>query len=329
VSGLTHGGLFEGYGGTTMAAETVLGPLDRRWHSDIKPASVALLAHHHPDVPNLGDLTAIDWTQVEPVDVLTASWPCQPHSSAGKQLGEEDPRALWPHVADAIAALRPRVVLGETVDRIAGSGELRRVTRSLAALGYVGAWRCVSAAAVGAPHLRPRCFIAAVDPGRFDPPATGAGAARFPFRLSPDALLPTPTARDGRRGAGWGDQPGRPLSETIHRFLGSYDADETDWLTYRAGIRRWGDTLGRPAPAPLVASLRAPYGPALSARFCEWLMGLPEGWVTGVGGLGVREVSDRVAQIDLLGDGVVPQQGAAAFAACLDDLVATTGEVAA
>ena len=161
---LTHAGLFEGYGGTTMAAELALGPLDTRWYSDIKPASVALLAHRLPGIPNLGDMTEIDYTTAPRVDVLTASWPCQPHSSAGKRLGEKDPRALWPHVARAIEQLRPAIFLGENVARIAGNGELRRVVRALADIGYVGAWRCVRASDVGAPHRRDRCFVAAVDP---------------------------------------------------------------------------------------------------------------------------------------------------------------------
>lgn len=164
MSGLTHAGLFEGYGGTTMAAELALGPLDTRWCSDIKPASVALLAHRYPGVPNLGDMTEIDYAAAPRVDVLTASWPCQPHSSAGKRLGEADPRALWPHVARAVAHLRPALFLGENVARVAGNGELRRVVRALAELGYVGAWRCVRASDVGAPHRRDRCFVVAVDP---------------------------------------------------------------------------------------------------------------------------------------------------------------------
>lgn len=103
---LTHVGLFEGYGGTSMAAATALGELNTLWVSDIKPAACTLLDHHRPDVPNLGDITRLfpydrkglngdpHWQPVDErvhehgsPDVLTASWPCQPHSSAGKRLG--------------------------------------------------------------------------------------------------------------------------------------------------------------------------------------------------------------------------------------------------
>ena len=159
---MKHGGLFEGYGGTTSAAEKIFGPLDRAWYSDIKPASVTLLEASSPrrPQPRRHDHRRLD--QVEPVDVLTASWPCQPHASAGKRLGAEDPRALWPHVILAIDAVRPAYFCGENVARIAGNGELRRVVRTLADLGYMGAWRCITAASVGAPHKRDRCFVVAV-----------------------------------------------------------------------------------------------------------------------------------------------------------------------
>jgi DNA (cytosine-5)-methyltransferase 1 len=155
------GSLFTGFGGLDLAAQDVLGG-DVVWHCDIKPAAVALLEHRFPGVPNLGDITAIDWTRVSPVDLLTFGWPCQPHSSAGLRLGEADPRALLPEVLRCVAHLRPRVLLGENVARVTSNGELRRALRALAQIGYVGAWRCVTAAEVGAPHRRDRLALVAV-----------------------------------------------------------------------------------------------------------------------------------------------------------------------
>jgi DNA (cytosine-5)-methyltransferase 1 len=81
------GGLFSGYGGFEMAARTVFGGTVA-WHSEIDPAASKILAHHWPDVPNLGDITTVDWTSVESVDVLTGGSPCQDVSAAGlKALG--------------------------------------------------------------------------------------------------------------------------------------------------------------------------------------------------------------------------------------------------
>jgi DNA (cytosine-5)-methyltransferase 1 len=68
--------LCTGYGGLDMAAVAVLGGTVR-WVSDIEPGPCALLAYRHPGVPNLGDLTAVDWGDAidSPVDVLTAGYP--------------------------------------------------------------------------------------------------------------------------------------------------------------------------------------------------------------------------------------------------------------
>lgn len=132
------------------------------WVSDIKPAAEYLLSYRYPDIPNLGDIKLVDWSAVEPIDVLVGSWPCQPHSPAGKRKGIEDPRDLWPWYLKAIRELKPRLFFGENVARICTNGELARVARSLAEIGYLVAWHTNTAESVGAPHKRQRTFIVAV-----------------------------------------------------------------------------------------------------------------------------------------------------------------------
>ena len=85
--------------------------------SDIEPGPQAILAHHHPDVPNLGDITRIDWTQVEPVDVICGGSPCTDLSLAGARAGmSKDTRSgLWESMFHAITAIRPRLVVWENV----------------------------------------------------------------------------------------------------------------------------------------------------------------------------------------------------------------------
>ena len=73
------------------------------WVSEIEPAACSIIERAHPSVPNLGDLKAIDWATVEPVDIITAGYPCQPFSHAGKRKGTDDPRrqtgpATLPHM---------------------------------------------------------------------------------------------------------------------------------------------------------------------------------------------------------------------------------------
>ena len=112
---LSVGSLCTGYGGLEMGLETVHGDIDLRFVSDIDKDVNTLLAHYHPNTPNLGDLTAVKWADIEPVDVLCAGYPCQPFSTAGKRKGLEDERAIFEYIADGISVLRPRNVFLENV----------------------------------------------------------------------------------------------------------------------------------------------------------------------------------------------------------------------
>ncbi len=96
------------------------------------------------------------------VDVVTGGFPCQPHSVAGKQLGADDPRDMWPETADVLRRVRPPFAFLENVPGLASSGYLGRVLGDLAELGFDAEWTVRSAADVGAPHLRKRLWILAV-----------------------------------------------------------------------------------------------------------------------------------------------------------------------
>jgi DNA (cytosine-5)-methyltransferase 1 len=110
------GSLFSGYSGLDLAVDAFFGS-ETVWVSDIDPGACKILAHHWPDLPNLGDITRIDWQQVEPVDILTGGFPCQDLSHAGKRAGLKPGTrsGLWSHMAYAIQQLRPRYVIAENV----------------------------------------------------------------------------------------------------------------------------------------------------------------------------------------------------------------------
>jgi len=161
---LTVGSLFAGIGGLDLGLERA--GMTVRWQSEIDPHACRVLGKHWPDVPNHGDITTIDWSTVEPVDVICGGYPCQPFSLAGVRQGESDPRHLWPHFARAIRELRPRYALLENVPGHLSLG-FGRVLGDLAELGFDAEWDCIPAAAVGAPHLRYRVFVVAhADGGR-------------------------------------------------------------------------------------------------------------------------------------------------------------------
>ena len=155
---LTVGSLFSGIGGLDLGLERA--GMTVKWHSEIDPYACRVLKKHWPTVPNLGNIKNIDWSTVEPVDLIAGGYPCQPFSTAGKRQGEKDERHLWPYFLRAIGELRPRYALLENVRGHLSMG-FDRVLGDLAEIGYDAEWQIVSAASVGAPHRRDRIVIVA------------------------------------------------------------------------------------------------------------------------------------------------------------------------
>jgi len=163
---MTHGDLFSGIGGFALAARWM--GWRTAWFSEIDPFASRVLAHHWPDVPNYGDITRIDWATVEPVDILTAGFPCQPHSVAGLKQASRDTRDLSGEVVRAIGSLRPRWALLENVPGLLGSEKgqfFRRFLGQVAEIGYDAEWGVLAASDVGAPHTRERLWIVAYPHG--------------------------------------------------------------------------------------------------------------------------------------------------------------------
>ncbi|MDO8671262.1 MAG: DNA (cytosine-5-)-methyltransferase [Dehalococcoidia bacterium] len=158
TTALTVGSLFAGIGGIEKGLEDA--GCKVIWQVENDEWCRRVLTKHWPDVPKYGDIREVDFASLERPDILAGGWPCQPCSVAGKQLGQQDARWLWPEFVRAIRILRPRYILAENVP-----GLLRRafsdVLRDLAECGYDAEWTSLSAAAVGAPHIRERIWIVA------------------------------------------------------------------------------------------------------------------------------------------------------------------------
>lgn len=152
------GSLCTGYGGLDMAVEAYFGA-ETVWTSDYdKYASIVI--KERLNKPNLGNIKEIKWDEVEPIDILTAGYPCQPFSIAGNRKGENDPRHIWPYIKEGISALRPSIVILENVKNHLNLG-FDKVLNDLTSIGYDARWHIVRAADIGAPHHRRRLFAVA------------------------------------------------------------------------------------------------------------------------------------------------------------------------
>ena len=90
------------------------------------------------------------------VDVVTAGFPCQPFSVAGKRRGAEDERNMWPFTRDTIRIVKPRWCFLENVPGLISSGYFGTIISDLAEIGYDARWTVLGAKDVGAPHKRDR-----------------------------------------------------------------------------------------------------------------------------------------------------------------------------
>ena len=183
---LTIGSLFSGYLGLDLGVRSVFPDAREAWVSDVDKGANKILAHRAPGVPNLGDITAIDWAAVEPVDIITGGSPCQDLSQAGRRAGMAagTRSGLWESMREAVAVLKPRLVVWENVRGalsasatselehcpgcMGGAGHARpplralgRVLGDLADLGYDAQWYGLRAADLGACHARWRVFVMA------------------------------------------------------------------------------------------------------------------------------------------------------------------------
>jgi DNA (cytosine-5)-methyltransferase 1 len=164
---MSHVDLCSGIGGFALGFEWA-GLSKPVLFCDIEPWSRKVLSKHWPDVPIAHDVKELanDPARLVPdCDILTAGYPCQPFSVAGKQRGKEDPRHIYLHISQIIARKRPAFVVLENVFGHLSLG-LDEVLNDLANKDYAArAFIFPSGAIVGAPHHRNRIFIIARNVG--------------------------------------------------------------------------------------------------------------------------------------------------------------------
>jgi len=284
------------------------------WMADIdKYASLAI--EERWKKPNLGDLTKVDWTQVEPIEILTAGYPCQPFSHAGQRKGTNDARHIFPNIMEAISYLRPRLIILENVRGHLSLG-FKEVLQRLASAGYDAKWAIVRASDVGAPHQRARLFIIAYTDSHA---LTESRRVIRGVRGTSGEIV----HRSDREKHGSGFEIQRPNTNSFGQPLGENNSEQTrnqgqsqfvasslgafSSNTYDKQLppNRQMSQLGWRFDTRFEMSMRAIPDPLvngkLNTKYVEYMMGLPEGWVTDL-------PISRAQQFKMLGNGVVPQQ---------------------
>jgi len=200
----THVDLFSGVGGFTLAAqwagyETVLFVEKNEYCQKV-------LRRHWPSVPIIGDIRDVTEPIGIPVDLLTGGFPCQPFSTAGRRLGVDDDRYLWPEMLRVISLFKPTWVLAENVGGILTIDNgvvFECVLSDLEREGYEVQPFVIPACAVGAPHRRDRVWIVAHTDGFCWGDGSVEGTDRRPYRTQAgngcEAVPDTDKSRLSRR----------------------------------------------------------------------------------------------------------------------------------
>ncbi|TQL44753.1 DNA (cytosine-5)-methyltransferase 1 [Leucobacter komagatae] len=333
---LRVGSLFSGYGGLDLAVEHVF-RAQTIWFSEISPVQ-HVFARHWPDAPNLGDITAVEWAEVEPVDILCGGFPCQDVSTVGKMAGlaPGTRSGLWAYMAEAIDQLRPEFVVIENVRGLLSASAIRAtpergnratpepatlrdlepgfwgvgddaarplraagaVLGDLADIGYDAQWIGLPASAIGAPHPRFRVFILAHAPVPHPARLRRRAGRGEPGPGASSSGYDRVVSSGDRSGIAW---PGRlaEMESRIGHVVDPHQRHVQRWGKYATAIARWEHIVDAPAPNPAMIPEGAGIRPA--PDFVEWLMGIEAGWVTGPAlGLTANQ------QLTALGNGVLP-----------------------
>ena len=135
------------------------------FHCEWNEFGQRVLNHYWPNAELFNDITKSDFKKyANRIDVLSGGFPCQPYSTAGKRLGKEDERHLWPEMLRAIQEIAPRWVVGENVRGLTnwnGGLVFNEVCSDLEACGYEVQSFILPAVAVNAPHRRDRIWFVA------------------------------------------------------------------------------------------------------------------------------------------------------------------------
>ena len=160
---MKHGSLFSGIGGFDLAADWM--GWENVFHCEIAEFPRKILNYYWPKAESYEDIKKTDFTKwCGTVDIISGGFPCQPYSAAGKRLGKEDDRHLWPEMLRVIREVKPQWVVGENVRGLLnwnGGLVFHEVCSDLENIGYEVQAFVIPASGINAPHQRERLWIVA------------------------------------------------------------------------------------------------------------------------------------------------------------------------
>ena len=304
------GSMCTGYGGLDMAVEAYF-DAEMVWCAEIDKYVSQLIVQRF-NKPNLGDIKQIKWDQVEPIDILTAGYPCQPFSTAGQRKGTDDERHIWPYIKEAISILRPNIIVLENVRGHLSLG-FSQVLADLTEIGYDARWQIVRASDVGAPHQRARLFIVAnAQSGRPGCKSCGVSQGnawscchcKSVTNTNSDACQESRRANIELSAEDRGLQSGQDKGQTRCKHRCSCETNcntNNQHKSHNGKVSELGRRFISRREMHLQTIPPTLVDGKLNAKYVEYMMGLPVGWVTDL------DLS-RAQQLKMLGNGVVPQQ---------------------
>jgi DNA (cytosine-5)-methyltransferase 1 len=226
---MKHGSLFSGIGGFDYAAEQM--GWENLFHCEWNEFGQRVLKHYFPQAQLYNDITKSDFTIWRgKIDIITGGFPCQPYSQAGKRLGKEDDRHLWPEMLRAIREIQPTWVVGENVSGLINWNDglvFDEVQADLEAEGYEVQPYVLPASGVNAPHRRDRIWFVAYKHGAgLQEARTEQQAARLKQHGELGGVVAYAKSNGGSR------TPGGASGE-----VGRPDGQETQQLIKRCKIR--------------------------------------------------------------------------------------------
>lgn len=209
------------------------------------------------------------------VDCVTAGFPCQPVSLAGKRRAQADERWLWPQIVRILREVRPRYVFLENVPGLLVQG-FGDVLGDLASLGFDAEWGVFSAAEAGAPHRRERVFVLAyTESGIAEQQAESEGRENIGGRSE---MADAECERRGQGAGGISEEPSETEPEARRDKLGDTKRT-TDARTFRQSKTPWPPSPGDFERWAAVRRRSSWLAPAIDGKlnptFVEWLMGFP------------------------------------------------------